>query len=739
MQTSITRRSFVNGAALGTAALAGCAAAPALVGAPASAQAAEAAPAPLNPQVEDFTGCTTDFAALFEPLQIGPLTLRNRIVKSPAGSDTWSADIAAETGALNDNMLDYYETFAAGGASLVFMETAISKLISVKITEEGRMTSGWLLEDFSTIGEKLAPLVERIHKHGAYAGIQLAAGSADVATCTVEDLKWLQDTMVQIAAGYKAAGFDIIELHSSATQFMKNMLTGRFNTREDEYGAQNVENRTRFTCETIRAMKAELGEDFPLQILMDAVEDNDTLIGDSDQYITIEDAIANAQAFEAAGADTFYLRLSVPGKHVSQFAPDLMFSGYKSEGITGFGTRFDFSQHFGGMVTSEYSGTAMLLKSAAAFKKHLTKPVSCAGCMDPRLAPDLIVGAIESGQVDYLMMTRELTVDPELPIKLAEGRRDEVAPCCHCLHCHNKGGNPLYTRDKGAEYCRVNAVTQLAYTDSMPEGYQLLPAEAPKKVVVVGGGVAGMEAARIAAKRGHQVVLFEKDEQLGGLVRTARAYKGEHERLGDLLAYLQRQLELTGVQVVCGTEATAETVAAEEPGAVVVAVGGARERHYETAGVPVYGFDEIPTADLGERVVILGAGAQAVDCALWLVAQGKKVQLVHGDPQSEVAKEQSMWVRTYVIPHLTSQGCKIWNGAEVEGISEEGVAIAMKGGVEKVLPCDSVIELCDMVPNAGLADELAAAGYETYPVGDCAAPWNIGLAIRSGNLAARKI
>ena len=733
--TDLTRRSFIGAAALGA-----CATAAASVSAgqgATTAQAAEPA-AGLNPQVEDFTGCTTDFAPLFEPLQIGPLTLRNRIVKSPAGSDTWSADECAETGVLNANFLDYYETLAKGGAALVFMETAISKLISVKIDEEGRHTGGWLLEDMSTIGEKLAPLTERIHAQGAYAGIQLAAGSADVATCTVEDLKWLQDTMVQIAAGYKAAGFDIIELHSSATQFMKNMLTGRINTREDEYGAQSVENRTRFTCETIRAIKAELGEDFPLQILMDAVEDNDSLIGDYDQYITIEDSVQNALAFEAAGADTFYLRLSVPGKHVSQFAPDLMFSGYKSEGITGFGTRFDFSQHFGGMVESEYSGAAMLLKCAAEFKKSVSKPVSCAGCMDPRLAPDLICGAIADGQVDYLMMTRELTVDPELPIKLQEGRRDEVAPCCHCLHCHNKGGNPLYTRDKGAEYCRVNAVTQLAYTDAMPEGYELPAAEVAKKVVVVGGGVGGMEAARIAAKRGHTVTLFEKDSELGGLVRTARAFKGEHERLGDLIAYLTRQLELAGVNVVTGVEADAATVAAEGPDAVVVAVGGQRTVTLAPNEKPVYDFDQIPTADLGERVIILGAGAQAVDCALWLVAQGKKVQMVHGAPQSEVGKEQSMWVRTYVIPHLTSQGVKIWNSCTIEGVSEEGLSIAMASGVQKLLPCDSIIDLQDMVPNTALADELAAS-YDVYPVGDCASPWNIGLAIRSGNLAARKI
>lgn len=358
--------------------------------------------------------------------------------------------------------------------------------------------------------------------------------------------------------------------------------------------------------------------------------------------------------------------------------------------------------------------------------------------MDPRLAPDLIANAVADGKVDYLMMTRPLTVDPELPLKLQEGRRDEVASCTHCMHCHNKGGNPLYTRDKGAEYCRVNAVTQLAYTELMPEGYELLPAETPKKVVVVGAGPAGLEAARIAAKRGHTVTLFEKSEQLGGLVNVARMYKGDHERLGDLVDYLVRQQEVTGVNVIAGTEATAETIATEAPDAVIVATGGLRERKVEAGAVPVYGFEEVGTVDLGERVLILGAGAQATDCALFLLAQGKKVQIVHDAPAGEVAKEQSMWVRTYVIPQLTSQGVKIWNSCVVGDVVEGGLAIAMDSGVEKVLPCDSVLECYDMVPNTALYDELSSQ-YETYAVGDCAEPWNIGLAIRSGNLAARKI
>lgn len=440
----------------------------------------------LNPQDTSYASHSGDCAALFEPLQMGSITLRNRIVKSPAGSDTW----APEGDALNDNFLDYYENFAKGGASLVFVESSISKMMAVKPLEQ--VATGWLLDDMSAIPQLMAPVTERIHRHDAYAGFQIGMGmlaedTTVINDMTPENLAWLQGLIVELATQLKAAGFDVVELHCAATQILKYMTVSRTNARTDQYGADTLENRTRFICETIKGIKEACGQEYPVQILMDAVEENDADLGDNDGFLTLEESIADARAFEAAGADTFYLRLSVPGRHIAQFAPDLMFSGYQCEGMTGFGTRADFSQHFGGTVNGQYSGCAMLLKAAAAFKKNLKATVSCAGYMDPRTAPDLMNDAVARGEIDYLMITRPLTVDPELPNKLKEGRRDEIAPCCRCMHCHAKGGPAQYASDD-KEYCRVNAVTQRAYTDEMPEGYALPSAEQPKRIMVVGGG-----------------------------------------------------------------------------------------------------------------------------------------------------------------------------------------------------------------------------------------------------------
>ena len=736
----LTRRGFIGtaaavlgmGALSATGALTGCAPQPG-GDSGSSGTSDKLAPArELNPQ-EDYTAFTTDFSALFQPLKIGSLTLKNRIVKSPAGSDTW----VPEGDVLNDNFLDYYESFAAGGAALVFTESSIGQYIGIDVAQH--KGTGWFGARLDKAAELLGPVVERVHKHDCYIGFQLAGpggvGGFDFSAVSVEDIHWIQQIMTDTAVAYKKAGFDVCELHCAAQQLLNTLMTPRNNSRTDMYAADTVENRTRFTCELIKMIKEACGADYPIQILMNAVEENDQAIGDNDGFLTLDNCIENAKAFEAAGADSLYLRLNVPGLHISQFAPDLMFSGYKCEGLSGYGARFDYSQHFGGALNGQYSGCAILLKACAEFKKNLDISVSCAGYMDPRTAPDLMNNAIANGEIDYLMITRPLTVDPELPNKLQNGKHDEIAPCCRCMHCHNKGGPD----GSGPERCRVNAVTQHAYTELMPEGYELLPAEKSKKVMVIGGGPGGMEAARIAAKRGHVVTLYEKDSTLGGLVKTAHSFKGDHERLGDLISYLTRQQEVNGVTVKTGTEVDASMIKTEQPDAVIIAVGGLRENKLSSSGaVSVIGLDDVASSEIGETVVICGAGAQAIDLALYLLAQGKRVQMVHGGSRKDIDKEQSMWVRTYVRPQLFSQGVKIWNSATVESVNEEGLMIVDQMGSSVTLECDTVIECYDMVPNTSLFDEIKD-GFETFAVGDCGAPFNIADAILAGNLAARKI
>jgi hypothetical protein len=180
-----------------------------------------------------------------------------------------------------------------------------------------------------------------------------------------------------------------------------------------------------------------------------------------------------------------------------------------------------------------------MLNVAAEYKKHIKIPVGAVTYMDPARAPDFFEKALQDGKVDYYLMNRPLTVDPEYVNKLRDGRVDEIAPCTRCLHCYqdfDQGGNLL-------ECCRVNTTTCRAnlkkdyYQGCIPEGYEPLPARGNKNVMVAGGGPSGMEAARIAAQRGYRVTLYEKNGCLGGLIPFASAIKGPHENLEDWRAW----------------------------------------------------------------------------------------------------------------------------------------------------------------------------------------------------------
>lgn len=730
----ISRRNFVAGSA--SAALAVSAAGAALAWADESSETGEADAASqdgagaavssvpawtqMNPQDETYDTYTTDYAAIFSPIQVGPMTLKNRIVKASAGSDTLPRD-AVE---MSQNVLDYYGRIADGGTALVIVEDGVTSGF-------GMNPSGNLRVETPEQGiEVCRVLADRVHKGGAYIGTQLGIGSpldpGDANAYTVDELHTLVAQYGECCARLKEAGFDCVEIKGATTDGLNQFVTRRYNQREDEYGAQTEENRVRFFTEIIASIRAACGDDFGILTLINAVEENDVSLGDNDKFILIEESQYLAKSLVDAGADLVQVRVATNGQEANCWATDTNHCAYMAHGTTGYGTQFDYASHFEGLVDGSHSGVGAFIPLCREIKKVVDVPVGCASYMDPRTAPDLINDAVANGDVDIVFMNRPLTVDPELPNKLQAGLRDEVAPCTRCFHCH---GAPYGE----AETCRVNATTQFAYTDEFPEGYDAAPAESPKNVMVVGGGVAGMEAARIAAERGHSVTLYEKNGYLGGMLQFAEAVKGTHERLGDLCAYLEHQQELKGVTVVTGTEVTSDTVAEVAPDAVVVAVGGAREARYPDVAVDM---DSFAGAEIGQNVVILGANLQATDLAMYLIAQGKKVQLVNEKTADAVDAEQSHWVRTYVRAHLYAHGVKVWNEATIDGVAADSVTFTMPTGYQKTLACDTVVECFDMVPNTTLADELTAAGYEVHLAG-CDAPCNIQTAIHAGYKVGR--
>ncbi|NMB33600.1 MAG: FAD-dependent oxidoreductase, partial [Clostridium sp.] len=421
--------------------------------------------------------------------------------------------------------------------------------------------------------------------------------------------------------------------------------------------------------------------------------------------------------------------------HVCQFASDLYFTGYGIEGTTGYGNQFDFSRHWEGKLIANHSGCGMMLDVAKEIKEVVSIPVGTVTYMDPAHAPDFFEQALKDGKVDFLLMNRPLIVDMEYVNKLRDGRIDEIAPCTRCLHCHfdsDEEGN-VY------EHCRVNACVQRAYREDMPEGYEPLPADGAKDVMVIGGGPAGMEAARIAAQLGYTVTLYEKNGMVGGLLPFASAIKGPHENLNNLRDYLEHQLELKGVKVVTGQEVDANFIKQEAPDVVILAIGGKRNTLglNGTAGTNIVSIDDIVSADIGEKVSIVGGNAHAVDVALYLIAQGKHVTIISSDPIESLDKGQSQWVKTFTLPMLYARGTRVWADAKVSAVNNGEISILTETGINMTIPCDTVIEAMDMLPNTAIIEDLK--GIETYAIGDCNRPWNIAEAIASGNLTARKI
>lgn len=734
---NISRRDFLKGSVAGAVGLAVAGFVPDAAptahaeDAPADVKVQEVI-AKLNPQDYDYRSTDTDLSHVFSPWQLGNIKLNHRMVKSAAGSDT---------GANPDEFLAYYEDFANGGVEMIWVEDFVELYNNFKNPRK-----------IAKENVPLKELADRLHAKGAHVGYQLSCmgqkfsgfdpataaqyDSAHAENLTLDEIHMLQEDFIAGAVYLKEQGFDAVEINAAGNNIGQAFFSRMRNARDDEYGPQSFENRARFVSEIIQGIKKECGDDFIVQVLINVIEENDVEMGDSTLSTTVEENCEICKMLEAAGANSLHLRLGPLGRHICQFASELYFTGCGIEGTTGYGTQFDFSRHWQGKLIANHSGCGLLLNIVQEVKQAVSIPCGGVTYMDPAHAPKFFDDAIAEGKLDFMMMTRALCCEPQYVNKLREGKLDEIAPCTRCLHCHFD-----YDEDgKVYEHCRVNATTQRAYREAMPEGPIPLPADGNKKVMVVGGGPGGLEAARIAAERGYDVTLYEKNGYLGGLLPFANEIKGPHENLADLLAYLKRQQELKGVKVVTGKEVDTDFIKAEAPDVVILAVGGVRDTLglESTAGTKVISIADVVNASkVGDEITIVGGNCQAVDMAQYLNAHGKHVTIVSPESRDKLDKGQSSWVKTFTLPMLYTRGTRLWPNAAIVAVGDGTVTIHGETGVDMTIACDTVIEAMDMLPNTSLAEGLD--GIDVYCVGDCARPWNIAEAIASGNLTARKI
>ena len=634
---------------------------------------------------------------LCQPITLGNVTFRNRMFASPIGAPDIDKDCVP-----GERTRAFYELRAKGGAAAVTM----SELVVHPETDGSHM----LHLDLATVGSLAAftftadaikrhgavPSVEFSHS-GQYAGTYMADknkkqgltqyGPSDgvrpdgmkVTALTKEQIADIVKRYGETAILAKRAGFEMIMIHGGHTWLLNQFISPYFNHRTDEYGG-SFENRMRFTIEVLKEVRNAVGPMFPIEFRMSGSE---LFEGGYD----LDEGVRIAQAVEP------YVDLI----HVS--AGSYQFGFFRTHPSM-------FAEH----------GVNVYL--AEEIKKHVSKPVATIGALND---PEQMEEIIASGKADVVYMGRALLADPYLPQKVVSGNDDKIVKCLRCFACMAERPTTQTRR------CTVNPLIGREI-----EGTEVLPAAVKKKVLVVGGGVAGLKAAVTAALRGHRVVLCEKSDKVGGILKCEQAidFKQEMYQLG---LSLEAQAKEAGVEIRCNTEVTPEYAEAQNADVMILAVGS------NPIVPPLKGMDQdnvvvvnnyyLEKEKVGDSVVVLGGGLAGCEAAIHLAQEGKKVHLVEMRP--ELAPDANIrhrpilmqMIDKYVEAHTCYQGMEV---------TPDGVLCKDADGNEVLVPGKSVICAVGQRANRDAVNALRNCAPVVREIGDCVRPSNITNAIYMG-------
>ena len=642
------------------------------------------------------------FPNLFSPVKVGRFTLKNRIAVAPHGP-RYAVD-----GLLTDQYVQYEAAKIRGGAGLLIMSYGLSD----PTASAGNLVSAWRTENV----EKFRNLMSVAGDHDCRVVFQfgeshLRSGLAPTAvphtgfrsTSSLEmtraDIARMMANYVRCAEVLMLGGLEGLELHGHGDLF-SDFLSPAINRRADAYGG-DLENRTRYLREAIALVRGVIG---PGKILGARLSVEDFL----PDSISLEEGVRIAARLAETGQlDYLSIDTSVEPQRLDR------------------------------MIAPMYAEPGHQLYAAAAVKKQVQGlPIFCVGrILDASFADRIIA----EGKADVVAMARALIADPELPNKAREGRVEDIRPCLgdnqECIG-NVLPGLPLR--------CTVNA---LAGREAEPPHPPLAPG-ARKRILVVGGGPAGMEAARVAAGRGHAVTLWEQEDQLGGQVLLAERLPGRAD-LGRIVPWQARELKRLSVRVLLGEAATVESVGREAPDAVIFATGAAwrsdgfNGRDYRT----VAGWDQPRVISVeqalrssvpaGSKVVIYDVKGfvEAPGAAELLARAGCEVELVTPFPTLGADELKSTLQWPYLMQRILAAGVRLTTDAQLDSIEGPNVALSNlhTGAPSRIGGVDKVIIIGARSPRAELCDSLAAAGLESYRIGDCLRPANLGQAIADGH------
>jgi 2,4-dienoyl-CoA reductase-like NADH-dependent reductase (Old Yellow Enzyme family)/thioredoxin reductase len=630
---------------------------------------------------------------LFEPCNIGKLQLKNRVVMPPMGNN-----FGAEDGSVTPQQIDYYNERALGGPGLI-----ITEMVSVDSPMGQRGIRQLRIDDDRYI-PGLSLLAQQVHDSGGKMALQLChagllAASKNfvlqpVAPSPVEyygkkvtkelSKEEIQDIINHFITGAlraKATGFDGVEVHAAHSYLLAHFLSPYFNRRGDEYGG-SVKNRAKILREIIGGIRNAAGEDYPVWCRINGMEYG--LAGG----LTLDEAREIARMAEAAGSAAIHVTGGGYGTY----------SGYNRAGM------------------GQPEGN--LAELAGAIKMVVKIPVIAVGRINLQLAEKLL----QESKTDLIAIGRAQIADPHLVNKAASGRFDDIRPCISCNVCVDD----LTLLDVSL-HCSVNACV------GKERESRIRPAKIVKNVLVIGGGPAGMEAAIIAAQRGHRVTIYEQLPQLGGKLNPAAIPPGKDE-IRPLIDFFVRQVQKLGISVVLRKEASASLIKQLRPDVIILAAGGIPvvPPIPGVAGENVVFAEQVLSgAAAGQRVVIIGGGLVGCETAEFLAKHGKKITVI--EILDELASGVGSSFKPGLISRLAADGLTVMTGAICKKIFAEGVIITARDGKEQTLAADTVVLAAGAKPDRRLMQEIKGLAPEIYPIGDCVEPRRILEAISEGH------